>query len=530
MAKIIGQPYLYAMEGIMGKKLNGKQKGQRMIKEIWRLHQIGLGKGKIAKALGVSKNTVKKYIKQKNDGTSNTINKNTVSYHAPWSDVIDWQNVRSATNRGIQLQHYWEDHIQKALDKQICNIPYVSFWREYKRRYPDIPIDFHKIHPPGERCEVDYKGDSHGLGYINKTTGEYTSCRLFGSILCFSQLFYVRATLTERQEDLFTSIGKSYEYFGGVPHTTALDNTKPAVIKAHRYDPDLNPEFSHFCSHYGTAPLAMRPRKPKDKNLIENVLGVFWRWAGPKIRERTFFSLADLNRFSLELLDLFNNRLQRKYGLSRRQKFDSGEKDKLHVLPLSSYSYGLWRKSKPHPDCHIQIGYNFYSIPYQLRGKEVEVRISNGILEVFNNLERVACHMKDPRKSKGLYFTKKEHLPKAHLAIMETTPRSVINDAEAIGIATGIIVSNLIHNAIHPLMYLRRVQGILRLNKRYSKMALEEACQVILDLNIEMPKLRDVEDIVKNNIKNYKPQTSPVKRSPNPHLRGQKSWSSDLIN
>lgn len=69
-------------------------------------------------------------------------------------------------------------------------------------------------------------------------------------MLCFSQLFFPRAMLTERQHDLLDSIGKAYGYFGGVPLTGAVDNAKAVVSRAHRYDPDIHREFGHFCEHF----------------------------------------------------------------------------------------------------------------------------------------------------------------------------------------------------------------------------------------------------------------------------------------
>ena len=52
-----------------------------------------------------------------------------------------------------------------------------------------------------------------------------------------------------------------------------FDNSKVQVTKADNFDPDINSEFSLLCDQYNIAPLATRPNSPKDKSLIENVLG-----------------------------------------------------------------------------------------------------------------------------------------------------------------------------------------------------------------------------------------------------------------
>jgi len=227
------------------------------------------------------RNTVEKYLA---DAHKSPLTESAGQYQAPWSDLVDWAQAHQFTAKGDPLSAYWEDKIKPT--EGLTHVPYVSFWREYKRRFPEVPLDFHKVHPPGERCEIDYKGDARELGYFDRNTLEFVPCRLFGAVLCFSQLFFPKATLTERQEDLFSGISDAFSYFGGVPLTTAVDNAKATVHRPHRYDPDLNKEFAHFCEHFGTAPLAMRPGKPKDKNLIENSLGVFWRWARRFLRDR----------------------------------------------------------------------------------------------------------------------------------------------------------------------------------------------------------------------------------------------------
>ena len=303
------------------------------------------------------------------------------------------------------------------------------------------------------------------------------------------------------------------------------------MTRAHRYDPDFNPEFFHFCEIQGTAPVAARPRSPKDKNLIENVLGVFWRWARPLFRVRVFFSLGELNSFMRELLEDFNNRIQRKYGQSRRQKFQAGEQNKLLPLPSGEYRVGSWKKHKLHADCHIQVGHNFYSAPYQYRNETLDVRITPQTIEIFHRLERIAAHAAMPLArlggSRGGYRTIDAHLPPAHQALKEETPQQILEIAQKVGPSTATVISNLIERSRHPLMYLRRALGITRLAKRYSNTALEEACTLMVSLGIEQPRLKDLEELITNEKarKHTESASKAVVRKPNPNLRGQKSWS-----
>ena len=522
----------------MARKPGRAKKGPRMIKEILRLKSAGLGAEKIAAALGISKNTVKSYVRKHQLAATDAVPGPLVtaldgptpqpSYSAPWSPLVDWQRVKGETDQGAQLRQIWEDDVQASNDGELSKVTYVSFWREYRRRFPEMPLDLHRDFPPGERLEVDYKGDAPHLGYIDRATGAYVECQLFGATLPFSQLFYAEATHTQKQPDFLRALGNTFTYVGGVTATTVVDNAKVAVSKAHRYDPDFHPEFAYFCEHHKTAHLAARPLKPKDKCFVENSLGVFWRWARRRFRQRTFHSLVELNAFLRDLLEEFNNRIQRKYGKSRRQKFELAERAKLLPLPTTLYSIGSWGKHKLHPDCHVQVAKNFFSGPHQLRGYELDVRVSHAFVEIFHRLERVAIHRVFAPNNQGRYRTENLHLPEKHLAVKEFTPQRALAQAKELGPATDRIVTGLILNAIHPLLYLRRVQGILRLASRYTAADLEYACMQVVEIGIDMPRIGDLERIIKNaKVLSAASSAAEVRRGPNPNLRGQQSWAHD---
>jgi len=160
-----------------------------------------------------------------------------------------------------------------------------------------------------------------------------------------------------------------------------------------------------------------------------------------------------------------------------------------------------------------------------LRGKQLDVRISQNLIEVFHDLERVATHPRAVGRYKGRYYTNLDHLPPAHLAMLEATPANLLEAATEIGPATRSIVENLINGPVHPLTHLRRVQGILRFAKRYSPPALENACAKVLSIGIANPRLRDIEDIISAKLNPKPADIIPIRQKPNEFLRGQQSWA-----
>ncbi len=79
-------------------------------------------------------------------------------------------------------------------------------------------------------------------------------------------------------------IREGLKYFGGVTQVLVVDKIGSAVNAADWFDPDINQEFYHFCSHHGTTVVTVRPKRPTDKNLIEVHPGVFWRWIRRSLR------------------------------------------------------------------------------------------------------------------------------------------------------------------------------------------------------------------------------------------------------
>jgi len=506
-----------------------------MIEELVRRRASGQGFQTIALGLKIARNTVKNRLRQIGAyqveearqllkvGFSQAVKGNV----PVWSSDVNWAQALSLVEGGVPIKEYWEESILGSSSTDLRNIPYETFWREFRRRHPRIDIHYHKHHEPGLRTEVDYKGDAPGLGYIDRPTGEFIECRLFGAVLCHSQLFFPYASVNEKQESWLSGIGESFRYFGGVTQTLIVDNTRCAVNRADWYDPDVNQEFFNFCNHQGTSMIAARPRRPKDKNLIEVHLGVFWRWARRRINQRQLFSLGELNRLLKALADEFNNRYQRKYGSSRRQRFNEQEVGALKPLPASNYEYGHWKKAKLHEDCHIQHKYNYYSAPYQHRGKELDVRVSLSHIEIFYQQERVAVHPRRPDSQRGNYCTDKKHLPEKFQAMEELSVSRQIAEARKVGPFTEQIITALLKEVSHPHMFLRRTMGILRLKRRYGAGKLERACEVLVQHHSKKPKVRDVETMINSPNLERRPIAVAIKRQPNPHLRGQMSFTTE---
>ena len=199
--------------------------------------------------------------------------------------------------------------------------------------------------------------------------------------------------------DWIGSHTRAFAFFGGVPNAIVCDNLKSGVTKPLWFDPTVNRTFEDMAAHYDTAVLPTRVRKPRDKAKVEVAVQVVERWILARLRNRQFFSLAALNATIAALLRELNDRPMRQIGKSRRELFDALERPALKALPPAPYQYAEWKRAKVHPDYHVEVDRNFYSVPHQLIGRKVEVRLTLKTVEIFHDHRRVASHIRRSQRN-----------------------------------------------------------------------------------------------------------------------------------
>jgi hypothetical protein len=182
----------------------------------------------------------------------------------------------------------------------------------------------------------------------------------------------VKRILKSIESTLSTEMGsqnRMFHFFGGVPKYLVVDNLKSGVFRAHRYDPDLNSTYCDYANHMGFAVLLARPATPRDKPAIEGAIRVIQRQFYAEMRNKTFYSLCDLNLELRKYIERLNSAAMKDYGCTRAQRFEL-EKSLLRSLPPASFEITERRMAKVHPDCHIQVDRCFYSATQIKKKKE----------------------------------------------------------------------------------------------------------------------------------------------------------------
>ena len=172
------------------------------------------------------------------------------------------------------------------------------------------------------------------------------------------------------------------------------DNLKSAVTHPSYYEPDINRTFAAMAEHYHVAVLPARVKKARDKAKVENGVLQAQRRILASLRNRTFFSLAELNEAIREEAKKLNERPMTGIGKSRHDLFLEIDKPALRPLPEERYVITAWKKAKVHIDYHVDVEKTYYSVPYTLIGQKVDISYTSSIVEIYHRGTRVASHMR----------------------------------------------------------------------------------------------------------------------------------------
>jgi transposase len=214
------------------------------------------------------------------------------------------------------------------------------------------------------------------------------------------------------------------------------------------------------------------------------------------LRNQQSFSLAELNRAIAALLLDLNRRPFKKLPGSREAAFRSIDLPAMRPLPAQSYVFGEWIKARVNIDYHLEVARYYYSVPYALVGKQLDVRLTQNTVEIFHREQRVASHLRLHATKR--YNTQDEHMPERHSAHVQWTPERMIKWAHSIGVHTAKLIEHVLVSRPHPQQGFRSALGILRLGKHYGSARLEAACRRAVLLHTY--SYRSIESILKQRL------------------------------
>jgi len=273
-------------------------------------------------------------------------------------------------------------------------------------------------HVAGHKAFVDYSGKK--VPIIDPASGAVCMAEIFVAVLGASNLTYAEATWTQTLPDWIGAHVRMFRFYGAAPRLLVPDNLKSGVNKPSFYDPEVNRSYGAMAAHYSVGILPARPGRPRDKAAVEAGVRFAQSYILGRLRNVTFFSLAECNAAIRAALERMNGREMRRLGMSRRQLFEAVERPVMQPLPQDDFEFAEWHLARVGIDYHVEVQGFFYSVPHALIREQVDTRTTARTVEVFHHGKRVAAHAR--RYGGPRHGTQPEHMPSAHRRYAEWNP------------------------------------------------------------------------------------------------------------
>lgn len=466
--------------------------------------ESGLSQRAVADSLGIGKGTVSEYLRRAREAgvgwpipddlddaklEARVFGAN--SRDETGRGVLDLALVHAEMRRpGVTLQLLWMEY----LASNPGGYRYSQFCEHYKRYRDRLSPVMRQVHRAGEKAFVDFAG--HRPSVVDPGTGVVRKVELFVGALGASSYIFARAAETQDLPSFIDLNVRMLEAFGGAPAILVPDNLKSAVTGPCRYEAVVNRTYEDMATHYGAVVIPARAYRPRDKAKVEQSVLLAERWILATLRNRTFFTLAELNEAIAEKVTDLNHREMRRMGVSRQELFEKYDRPALKPLPSIAYQMAIWKGCTVSIDYHVEFEHNVYSVPFPLVGQKVEVRATSRCVEIVLRSSRVASH---PRLSgRGKASTLVEHMPASHRAHAQWTPSRLIEWAGKAGPATGHVVSEILRIRPHPEQGYRACLGLMRLGQTHGVDRLEAACRRAKRLGAE--SYQTVKNILRNGL------------------------------
>lgn len=230
--------------------------------EIDILHRQGFSNRQIAKELGISRNTVKKYLNRSKDDPQYERTRKKQPKLMPYQDYLK-KRVEAALPNWLPATVLLSEIQEQGYRGKISQLR--TFLSQLKPRSKPDPVVRFETHP-GEQMQVDWGEFKMGPVKLHA----------FIAILGYSRMSYVAFTENEKVETLITCLQNTFEFFGGVPQTILFDNMRTVVTKRHAYAKNqhqFQAQLWDYAKHMGFLPKLCKPYRAKTKGKVERFVG-----------------------------------------------------------------------------------------------------------------------------------------------------------------------------------------------------------------------------------------------------------------
>lgn len=385
---------------------------------------------------------------------------------------------------------------------------YDSIKRYVKKLKNKHPKLYARIETPaGEEAQVDF-----GQGAPTLRNGRYYKPWLFVMTLSNSRKSYEEVVWKQDVETFLRCHEHAFAYFGGSTKVVKIDNLKSAVLKAHLYEPEMNPNYLAFAQHYHFVPLPCRVATPEHKGKVESNINYVQDNA---LKGKKFDSLDEQNAY----LRKWNKKWAspRIHGTTKRQVNIMFEEEKPFLQPLPKEPYVFFKigtRKVNILDSHIEVAGAYYPIPPQYMGRQVTVHFNSKWVKVYYNNKQIQFLS---AVTKGRFHPDKSCLPEHKSGSQAQYIQYLFDRCSDIGPSV-IKWAKLAEEERKQRAY-RSIQGIVSLTKKYPDATINHACQQSIEKNTlsyhivkELAEALRIQKIIQKEIQFS--QQSDIIRSP----------------
>lgn len=383
-------------------------------------------------------------------------------------------------NRFFTLQQGWVKYLAGSSERKKYS--YSQYCELFNRFAAVTDVVATLQHEPGKAMFVDWAGPT--LPVLDTVTGETVKAYFFVASLPYSGLAFCKAFSNMKQDAWNQAHVNALAFIKGVPQLIVPDNARTATHKRSRADNEVvvTKSYRQLAEHYQTAIVPARSNRPRDKAHVERMVQTVESRIIGYLASEVWTSFEELNEAVQERLLDINEHLRRVNGTTRKEVFEAEEAVLLQPLPDHPYESVEYKQLKVGRNYHVTSDYQHYSVPYQLAGKILSVRITSMTVSIFDGQAKVCEH---PRKlgRRGQYSTELSHAPKHHQQVQGLWSREwFLNRARNFGPATVEVITLVLDRSkIEAQAFLACRNILTELGSK--KTSLEEACQEMLKIN-----------------------------------------------
>lgn len=352
-----------------------------LVRQMRRLASMGWGVKRISGEVGVSRNTVRRYLRGGVDCEKQIRPRARCLADEARAEAVRLFEGAAEGNAVVVCRLLTE----RGVEASVRTIQRAVAGKRRDLRVPQVAtVRFETA--PGRQMQIDF-----GQKLV-RIAAVLVRVHLLVAVLSYSRRLFVKAFLSERQDDWREGIGLAFEHFGGVPQTVLGDNAKALVVSRDGATQTVrfHPGYLAFCRDWGVVLRACGPYRARTKGKGES--GVKFVKCNA-LAGQEFESFAALESYFSGWMQEADQRVHGTTHEAPLVRFERDEKAMLRALPLRRPALRERRlQRRVANDALVDVDTVRYSVPHRLVRDHVEVHVGDRDVRIYHGSDLVATH------------------------------------------------------------------------------------------------------------------------------------------